>query len=124
MVRLVERFRKPKQPLVLVSPRKERVANQQITSRPQKVTPPVLRNFSYPINVTNNAPVPTPTVWEERPSTWDQLGEICNFSHSTKPWARQDRTVRLEDPFLYTTDRTPYKRLVNIEEASGTDANT
>ncbi|KAI1367984.1 hypothetical protein F5Y08DRAFT_336011 [Xylaria arbuscula] len=117
MVGLVERFRKPKPPVVLGSPRKDRAGNQRFASRAQNVPPPTLRNFSYPTNVTNNnLLVPKPTARGERPSTWDQLGEICNFSSNTRPCTRQDRTAGLEDPFFYTTDRTPYRRLVDIDE--------
>ncbi|KAI0817480.1 hypothetical protein GGR55DRAFT_685112 [Xylaria sp. FL0064] len=117
MVGLVERFRKPKLPVALGSPPRDGVVHQQVLSRPPIVTPPVLRNFSYPTNVTNNSPLPsTPVVAQEPPSTWDQLGEICNFSSSTTPRIRQDRTAGLEDPFFYTTDRTPYKRLVDTDD--------
>ncbi|KAJ3579238.1 hypothetical protein NPX13_g1326 [Xylaria arbuscula] len=117
MVGLVERFRRPKPPVILGSPRRDRAGNQRLASRAQNVPPPVLRNFSYPTNVTNNnLLVPKPTAREERPSTWDQLGEICNFSSNTRPCTRRDRTAGLEDPFFYTTDRTPYRRLVDIDE--------
>ncbi|KAI1356500.1 hypothetical protein F5Y01DRAFT_309909 [Xylaria sp. FL0043] len=117
MVGLVERFRKPKLPVALGSPPRDGVVHQQVLSRPPIVTPPVLRNFSYPTNVTNNSPLPsTPVLVQEPPSTWDQLGEICNFSSSITPRIRQDRTAGLEDPFFYTTDRTPYKRLVDPDD--------
>ncbi|KAI1281026.1 hypothetical protein F5Y07DRAFT_412914 [Xylaria sp. FL0933] len=117
MVGLVERFRKPKLPVALGSPPRDGVVHQQVLSRPPIVAPPVLRNFSYPTNVTNNIPLPsTPVLVQEPPSTWDQLGEICNFSSSITPRIRQDRTAGLEDPFFYTTDRTPYKRLVDPDD--------
>ncbi|KAI0508404.1 hypothetical protein F5B22DRAFT_638771 [Xylaria bambusicola] len=123
MVGFVEHFRKPKLP-VLESPRNDSVVNRQFGFGPQNLAPPILRNFSYPTNVANtNSPLSTPTVWEEQPSTWDQLGEICNFSLNTRPCTRQDRTAGFEDPFFYTTDRTPYRRLVDIDENSNTESN-
>ncbi|KAI1423971.1 hypothetical protein F5Y12DRAFT_715817 [Xylaria sp. FL1777] len=125
MVGFVERFRKPKLPIVLGSPPRDGVVYRQVVSRPQNITSPVLRNFSYPTNIANNnPPLSTPPAWEEPPSTWDQLGEICSFSPSITPRTRQDRTARLEDPFFYTTDRTPYKEIIDLDGKfnSNTDA--
>ncbi|KAI0972531.1 hypothetical protein F4678DRAFT_478405 [Xylaria arbuscula] len=118
MVGFVERFRKPKLPIVLGSPPRDGASHQQFESRPPNVTPPVLRNFSYPTNITNYSPsLSAPAALEEPPSTWDQLGEICTFSPSIAPRTRrQDRTAGLEDPFFYTTDRTPYQKLVDEDE--------
>ncbi|KAI1156843.1 hypothetical protein F4825DRAFT_473282 [Nemania diffusa] len=113
MVGIIERFRKPKSPIVLGSPQTDGVVHQQATPRTQIVTPPVLRNFSYPTNITNNSPPPSISA---SPSTWDQLGEICNFSPDIDSRIRRDRTAGLEDPFFYTTDRTPYKQLVDVEK--------
>ncbi|KAI0432957.1 hypothetical protein F5Y09DRAFT_352698 [Xylaria sp. FL1042] len=122
MVGLVERFRKPKLPVALGSPQRDGVIHQQVLSKPPNVTPPVLRNFSYPTNLTNNNPSPsTPVVLEEPPSTWDQLGEICNFSPSAAHHTRQDRIAGLEDPFFYTTERTPYKRLIDLDDKLDTN---
>ncbi|TGJ86929.1 hypothetical protein E0Z10_g1808 [Xylaria hypoxylon] len=113
MVGFVERFRKPKLPIVLGSPQRDGVIHQQAAPRSQNTTPPVLRNFSYPTYIaTSTRPPFTSTTWGKSPSTWDQLGEICNFS----PGTHQDRNVGLEDPFFYTTDRTPYKQLVDFDE--------
>ncbi|KAI3334821.1 hypothetical protein F4824DRAFT_511574 [Ustulina deusta] len=123
MVGFVERFRKPKLPIVLGSPQRDDVVHQQVVYRPQNITLPVLRNFSYPTNITNNKPPhSTPAVWEEPPSTWDQLGEICNFSPSITSRTREDRTAGLEDPFFYTTDRSPYKKLAELGEKLNTNS--
>jgi hypothetical protein len=114
MVGFVERFRKPKPPIVLGSPRKDGVAHHQAAPRPQNTTPPVLRNFSYPTSITNSNPPPPTSV--AQPSTWDQLGEICNFSPDTTSRTRRVRTAGLDDPFFYSTDSTPYRQLVDGDE--------
>ncbi|KAI1312542.1 hypothetical protein F5Y03DRAFT_408529 [Xylaria venustula] len=118
MVGFVERFRKPKLPIVLGSPPRDGALHQQVESRPLNVTPPVLRNFSYPTNITtNSSSLSEPVALEQPPSTWDQLGEICTFSSSIAPRTRRrDRTAGLEDPFFYTTDRTPYQEIVHEDE--------
>ncbi|KAI1828090.1 hypothetical protein F4861DRAFT_242702 [Xylaria intraflava] len=113
MVGLVERFKKSKPPVALGSPQKE-IVNPEFMAKPQHRTPPVLRNFSYPTNITYSNPSPsTFSVQREPPSSWDQLGEICNFSSGVSSQARRAKTVGLEDPFFYSTDRTPHQRLVN-----------
>ncbi|KAI0104809.1 hypothetical protein GGR51DRAFT_560809 [Nemania sp. FL0031] len=113
MVGLVERIRKPKSPIVLGPLQTHDVIHQQVASRPQNVTSPVLRNFSYPTNITKGS-----SSYSTRapPSTWDQLGEICNFSPNRTSPARRNRAAGLEDPFFYTTDRTPYKQLVDLDD--------
>ncbi|KAI2638178.1 hypothetical protein GGS21DRAFT_488878 [Xylaria nigripes] len=127
MVGFVERFRKPKLPIVLGSPEKDSVEHQvyQVRDpipRPQKIATPVLRNFSYPTSVTNTNPPPsTSPALKESPSTWDQLGEICSFSVGFDFQARQARAAGLEDPFFYSTDRTSCKQLVNGEGPFITD---
>ncbi|KAJ2992123.1 hypothetical protein NUW58_g2278 [Xylaria curta] len=113
MVGFVERFKRPKLPVVLGSPQKDGIVLEQSAPKSQNIKPPVLRNFSYPTNVTNsNPPPPTPP----SPSTWDQLGKICNFSPDSDSQARRDKASGLEDPFFYTTDRTSYKQLPNHYE--------
>ncbi|GAW22930.1 hypothetical protein ANO14919_124770 [Xylariales sp. No.14919] len=117
MVGFVERFRKPKLPVALGLPQRDGVVHQQTNPRPRNITPPVLRNFSYPTNITIiNQPPFAFTAWGEPPSIWDQLGEICNFSPNVTPRLRQDGIAGLEDPFFYTTDRTSYKQLVDPDE--------
>ncbi|KAI8954707.1 hypothetical protein F4801DRAFT_575108 [Xylaria longipes] len=109
MVGFVERLRKPKLPVVLGSPERDGVINQRAaTTRTQDIAPPVLRNFSYPTNITNSN---TPSSTSATPSTWEQLGEICSFSPDIASRTCRERTAGLEDPFFYTTDRTPYKQL-------------
>jgi hypothetical protein len=114
MVGIAERFRKPKTPVVLGSPQKDGSVNDQLPSRSPNSTPPVLRNFSYPTSIANGTHQ-TPASVVEQPSTWDQLGEICNFSPDVVARTRQLRTAGLEDPFFYTTDRTPYTQLVDCD---------
>ncbi|KAI3329148.1 hypothetical protein HD806DRAFT_548301 [Xylariaceae sp. AK1471] len=117
MVGFVERFRKPKSPIVLGSPQKDGVVQHRAAPSSQNTTLPVLRNFSYPTSITNSArPPPTSGAQREPPSTWDQLGEICNFSPDITSRTRRARTAGLEDPFFYTTDSTPYKQLVDRDE--------
>ncbi|KAI1756694.1 hypothetical protein F4782DRAFT_278021 [Xylaria castorea] len=113
MVGFIGRLRKPKLPVVLGSPERDGVVNQRAATRTQDVTPPVLRNFSYPTNITNSK---TPSSTSASPSTWEQLGEICSFSPDITSRTRLDRTAGLEDPFFYTTERTPYKQLANPDE--------
>jgi hypothetical protein len=112
MVGLIERFRKPKLPVVLGSPPRGSAVRQQPDPRSQHLATPVLRNFSYPTNITNRDPIVStaPSL-----STWDQLGEICSFSSDPISRTRQDRTAGLEVPFFYTTDCTPHKQLFNGE---------
>ncbi|KAI0189384.1 hypothetical protein EV127DRAFT_408919 [Xylaria flabelliformis] len=115
MVGFIGRLRKPKSPVVLGSPERDGIANQRATTttRTQKITPPVLRNFSYPTNIGNSK---TPSSASASPSAWEQLGEICSFSPDVASRIRLDRTAGLEDPFFYTTDRTPYKQLADPDE--------
>ncbi|KAI0447425.1 hypothetical protein F4803DRAFT_322588 [Xylaria telfairii] len=112
MVGFIERLRKPKLPVVLGSPERDGVVNQRATTIPD-ITPPILRNFSYPTNIINSN---TPFSTSASPSTWEQLGEICSFSPDTASRTFRDRTAGLEDPFFYTTDRTPYKQLIDPDE--------
>ncbi|KAI8632092.1 hypothetical protein F5Y19DRAFT_472977 [Xylariaceae sp. FL1651] len=117
MVGFVGRFRKPKAPIVLGSPQKDGVEHQQTAPIYQNITPPILRNFSYPTSITNSYRPPSISAAQiEPPSTWDQLGEICNFSPDTASRTGRARTAGLEDPFFYTTDRTPRKQSVDQDE--------
>ncbi|KAI1733906.1 hypothetical protein F4680DRAFT_462805 [Xylaria scruposa] len=113
MVGFIGRLRKPKLPVVLGSPERDGIVNQRVATRTKNITPPVLRNFSYPTNITNSK---SPLSTSASPSTWEQLGEICNFSPDIGSRTRLDRTAGLEDPFFYTTDRTPYKQVANPDE--------
>ncbi|KAI0859593.1 hypothetical protein F4860DRAFT_525989 [Xylaria cubensis] len=115
MVGFIGRLRKPKSPVVLGSPERDGIVNQRATTttRTPEITPPVLRNFSYPTNIGNRK---TPSSTSASPSTWEQLGEICSFSPDVASRTRLDRTAGLEDPFFYTTDRTPYKQLADPDE--------
>lgn len=114
MVGFVERFRKSKLPIVLGSPQSDSTIHPQVSPVPRNTTTHALRNFSYPTNVTSSSSPPPATSLP--PSTWDLLGQICNFSPDIASQPRRDRTAGVEDPFFYTTDRTPYKQLVDVEE--------
>lgn len=116
MVGFVERFRKPRLPIVLGSPQSDGVIHSQAPPAPRIATPHVLRNFSYPTNITSSSSPPPST--SPPSSTWDLLGQICNFSPDVVSQAHRDKSAGLEDPFFYTTDRTPYKQLVDLEEES------
>ncbi|KAI0022198.1 hypothetical protein F4780DRAFT_206852 [Xylariomycetidae sp. FL0641] len=108
MVGLVGRFRKPKSPVVLGSPHKDDNIPHQTPATPLN---PILRNFSYPISAAQNTqPSSFPIHSRQQQSTWDQLGEICNFSPESVSRAGQ-RTAGLEDPFFYKSDRGPYSPL-------------
>jgi hypothetical protein len=125
MVGFVGRFRKPKSPIVLGSPQKDGVVHHKPTTKSQDITPPVLRNFSYPTSITNGAQPPsTSEAHREPPSTWDQLGEICNFSSDIPLRTRRERTAGLEDPFFYSTGRTPHELLLGRDEKSNVKPET
>ncbi|KAI0482787.1 hypothetical protein GGR56DRAFT_207151 [Xylariaceae sp. FL0804] len=118
MVVLVGRFRKPKSPVVLGSPAEDEVVPLQTPATPQHITPPVLRNFSYPTAIAVGAqPVPFPSSIREGQSTWDQLGEICNFSPDSVSRVGQARTAGLEDPFFFKSDRALYTRLEDRDDS-------
>ncbi|KAI0200098.1 hypothetical protein F4808DRAFT_177832 [Astrocystis sublimbata] len=115
MVGFIERLRKPKLPVVLGSPDTDGVVPQRTAPTSQATTPPVLRNFSYPTNILNSD---TSSCTSTLPSTWDQLGEICSFTPENAPQTRRDKTAGLEDPFFYTTSRTPNKQPATRYEES------
>ena len=70
---------------------------------------PVLRNFSYPTSVGSSAPASSYTPREGQ-TTWDQLGELCNFSPDSVGKART-----VEQPFFYRRDSEPYMSLSGQE---------
>jgi hypothetical protein len=111
------RFRKPKQPRVLGSPQTDDIIPAQAPATPLSPTPLIARNFSYPINLTGGGSQSSPDPAERRSgqSTWDQLGEICNFSPDSRIRTRQAGTSGLEDPFFFKSDREPYICLVSQE---------
>ncbi|KAL7629359.1 hypothetical protein AAE478_000879 [Parahypoxylon ruwenzoriense] len=112
MVGFAGRFRKPKSPIALGSSSKDDIILSHTPTTPQRLTPPVLRNFSYPTNIGNS---PQPPAFPSSPGAgqtpWDQLGEICNFSPVSVSRAGQTRTVGLEDPFFFKSETEPYSRL-------------
>ncbi|OTA64523.1 hypothetical protein K449DRAFT_392598 [Hypoxylon sp. EC38] len=116
MVGFVGRFRKPKLPVDLGSPYEDDIVLTQRPTTPQRFTPPVLRNFSYPFNVGNPEP-PPPFPHESRPgkTAWDQLGEICSFSPSGTSRTGQARLFGLDNPFLFKAEIERYARLDDSE---------
>ncbi|KAI1096242.1 hypothetical protein F5B19DRAFT_488857 [Rostrohypoxylon terebratum] len=108
MVGFVERFRKPKLPIAPGSPSKDYILSSQQPITPQHSRPPVLRNFSYPINIGKPEPPPYPTVPPTGQTAWDRLGEICSFSPNR---TGKVRTPTLDDPFFFKSGEEPYSRL-------------
>jgi hypothetical protein len=82
----------------------------QTPTSPQTSAPPVLRNFSYPTNITfDTEPSPTRTSpCLIGPTTWDQRGVICSFSPNNNLRAG---IVDLEDDNSYpsSTNKSPQK---------------
>ncbi|KAI2629757.1 hypothetical protein GGR54DRAFT_635939 [Hypoxylon sp. NC1633] len=119
MVGFVGRFRKPKLPVALGSPREDDLIPPQMPATPQRFTPPVLRNFSYPTNVGNQQQIPPyPSAPNSEQTTWDQLGEICNFSPNSVSRTGKTRTAGLEDPFFFGAETEPYSRLDDNDDQS------
>ncbi|KAI2640500.1 hypothetical protein GGS26DRAFT_163040 [Hypomontagnella submonticulosa] len=116
MVGFVGRFRKPKLPAV---PREDDILLQTPTTL-RRITPPVLRNFSYPSNVGNSEqPPPFPSSSEAGQTTWDQLGEICNFSPDNISRTGREKAPILDDPFFFKSETDPYSRLDDESESFG-----
>ncbi|KAI1447963.1 hypothetical protein F5Y02DRAFT_431780 [Annulohypoxylon stygium] len=115
MVGFVERFRKPKLPIAPGSPSQDHILPSQQPNTPQHSRPPVLRNFSYPINVGKPEPPPYPSEPPTGQTAWDRLGEICSFSPDR---TGKVRTPTLDDPFFFKSGEDPYSRLDDEEEDS------
>ncbi|KAH9902246.1 hypothetical protein F4778DRAFT_791192 [Xylariomycetidae sp. FL2044] len=116
----VERFRRPKPPVVLGSPREGEVVPPQSPVTPRNPRSPVLRNFSYPISVTNNHQSPlSPSNSRAGQTAWDQLGEICNFSPDSASRAGRGKKLALEDPFFYSNDQPSYYQLADDDQELG-----
>ncbi|KAI1501744.1 hypothetical protein F5X99DRAFT_408764 [Biscogniauxia marginata] len=122
MVGLIERFRKPKSPVVLGSPQEDDIIPSQTPATPQSLTPLILRNFSYPTSIgNNNQSISAPPPPRGGQSTWDQLGEICSFSPDSGSRIGQAGTARIEDPFFFKSDRASYCPL--IDQSDNFEAN-
>ncbi len=104
MVGFVERFRKPKLSAAVSPSREDTLITPQTPDTPQRHTPPVLRNFSYPINVGRSEQPPSYPSPEAGQTPWDQLGEICNFSPGTISRVGRFRTSGLDDPFFFRSE--------------------
>ncbi|KAI1345122.1 hypothetical protein F5Y15DRAFT_410800 [Xylariaceae sp. FL0016] len=116
MVGFVERFRKPKSPIAIGSPEKDEAIPLQAPATPQYNTPPVLRNFSYPIYIGLRGNSPSSSHHRGHQTTWDQLGDLCNFSPENVSRVGQARTAGLDDPFFYKSERAPYSRLYDQDD--------
>ena len=105
---MFSRFKKPRSHAVNGSPNSS-IISEQATSPSQR--PPVLRNFSYPTHVGSSGPVPSSS-HRRGQTTWDQWGEICNFSPDTVGKAQ---CTGCEEPFFYKRDPVPYMPLSGEE---------
>ncbi|KAI1208834.1 uncharacterized protein F4807DRAFT_468419 [Annulohypoxylon truncatum] len=115
MVGFVERLRKPKPPIAPGSPSKDHILPSQQPTTPQYPRPPVLRNFSYPINIGNTEQLQYPSAPSTGQTAWDRLGEICSFSPDSVSRTGKVRTPTLDDPFFFKSGSEPYSRLDDEE---------
>lgn len=84
----------------------------------QNYKPSVLRNFSYPTSIGSSTRIPSyPPAPRAEQTTWDQLGEICDFSPESVGKAR---TTGAEEPFFYRRDREAYIALTGQDSVSST----
>ncbi|KAI1143415.1 hypothetical protein F5Y05DRAFT_408860 [Hypoxylon sp. FL0543] len=117
MVGFVGRFRKPKLPGALGSPGEDEISLSQRPTTPRHFSPPVLRNFSYPFNVSNPEPPPSfPSGPKVGQTAWDQLGEICSFSPDGTSQPGQARFLGLDNPFFFKSEPERYTRLDSESE--------
>ncbi|KAI8965992.1 hypothetical protein F5Y11DRAFT_343984 [Daldinia sp. FL1419] len=110
MVRFVGRLRKPKLPVTdtVESQHEDATASAETPIVPQYFNPPVLRNFSYPINVGNLGqlpPFPSPPRAEQ--AVRDQLGDPSDFSPDSVPRTREAKTLELGSPFSFGSKEEP-----------------
>lgn len=105
---MFSRFKKPRSYAVNGSPDSS-IISEQTTSPSQR--PPVLRNFSYPTHVGSGGSVPSSSPRAGQ-TTWDQLGEICNFSPDTVGKAQG---TGCDEPFFFKRDPVPYVTLSGEE---------
>ncbi|KAI4863741.1 hypothetical protein F4820DRAFT_361775 [Hypoxylon rubiginosum] len=114
MVGLVGRFRKLKLPH---GSREDDSNSSQTPTTPHHFRPPVLRNFSYPINVGNpTQPPPFPSGPSTEQTQWDHLGEICSFSPDSVSRTGQSKTPGFGDPFFFKSESEPYSHLDDESE--------
>lgn len=115
-------FRKSKTDIISSRSYEHNSMSNQAVTGPQICKPPVLRNFSYPTKVGANAQVPSyPPVPRAGQTTWDQLGEICNFSPDKVGTAR---TAGLDEPFYYKRDLDSYIELTDHDSDFSTRTST
>ncbi|XXG94635.1 hypothetical protein Hte_000892 [Hypoxylon texense] len=111
MVGLKGRFRKLKSPVV----RGSREGESDLSQTPataQNFRPPVLRNFSYPINVGIAIQPPTfPSGPSAEQTQWDHLGEICSFSPDSVSRTGQAKTTDVGNPFFFKSESESYTHL-------------
>ncbi|KAI1661398.1 hypothetical protein F4813DRAFT_399341 [Daldinia decipiens] len=119
MVGLVGHLRKPKLPTVPGSPHEGNTTPTETPITPQRFNPPVLRNFSYPINVgILRQPSPFPSLPIAQQTAWDQLGELCNFSPDSVSRTRESKPLGLDDPFPFRSETESYSQL-DDEDSDG-----
>ncbi|KAI1649805.1 hypothetical protein F4815DRAFT_135688 [Daldinia loculata] len=119
MVGLVGRLRKPKLPNALGSLHEDDTTPTETPITPQRFNPPVLRNFSYPINVGSlRQPPAFPSLPIAQQTAWDQLGELYNFSPESVSRAREAKTLGLDDPFSFRSETESYSQL-DDEDSDG-----
>ncbi|KAI1416007.1 hypothetical protein F5Y13DRAFT_141053 [Hypoxylon sp. FL1857] len=116
MVGFVGRLRKPKLAVALGSPHQDDTLLSQRPTTPRQFSPPVLRNFSYPFNLSNpKPPPPFPSELRAGQTAWDQLGEICRFSPDGTSRTGQTRLFGLDNPFLFKSETENYTILDDSE---------
>ncbi|KAI1383187.1 uncharacterized protein F4822DRAFT_67966 [Hypoxylon trugodes] len=117
MVGFAGRLRKPRQAIALESPHEEGLVPSPTPTTPERFTPPVLRNFSYPTTVGSpEQPPQFPSTYSPGQTTWDQLGDICNFSPISVSRVGQ---ARPDDPFFFKSEAEPYSLLDDEDESFG-----
>lgn len=112
-----ERLRKSKTRIVSRTPHEDSMISEQDTAN-QSYRPPVLRNFSYPTSIGSSTQIPSyPPAPRADRTTWDQLGEICDFSPDNVGKAQ---TTAVDEPFFYRRDRESYIPLTDQDSVSST----
>ncbi|KAI1466839.1 uncharacterized protein F4812DRAFT_68283 [Daldinia caldariorum] len=84
-----------------------------------RFNPPVLRNFSYPLNVgITSQPLLFPSPPEIEQTAWDQLGERYNFSPDSIFRARETKTPVFKDSFSFRPETESYSQ---VDEKDGNE---
>ncbi|KAI1474790.1 hypothetical protein F4774DRAFT_429531 [Daldinia eschscholtzii] len=106
------RLQKPKLPTALGSPHEDDTTSTETPIAPRRFNPPVLRNFSYPLNVGIQSQPPLfPSPLRTEQTAWDQLGELYNFSPNSISRTRETKPSGFEDPFSFRSETESYSQL-------------